>query len=285
MAEPTFDWNRTGLSGDKRDAARALAALFEAYGLGSLAPAIVNYIQQGYSADTVTLLLQDSPEYKARFKGNEARQKAGLPVLSPSEYLSVESAYREVMSNAGVPRGFYDQPSDFEKWITDDVSPTEIKQRVDAAQQMIQSADQGALAAFRKFYSEGDLIAYALDPTRAAPLVGKQFEAAKIAGAAADQGLAVGRELSENLAANGVSRDQARQGFGVIADEKDRANKLADISGTSGFTIADLANEVFLADAEVAERRQRLASQERARFSGGSGVGGSSLSTSGSGSL
>ena len=281
----SVDFTGSGLTGAGRDAAVALTQLFKSYGLESLAPRIIDFIKQGYSADTVAVLLVDTPEYKTRFKANDARIKAGLPALSPGEYLAVESAYREVMSSVGVPKGFYDQPSDFEKWIADDVSPTEIKGRVDAATQFINSQDAGALAAMKQFYTTGDLIAYALDRTRAEPLVGKQFEAAKIAGAAADQGLQVGRDLSENLAANGVSRDQARQGFGLIANENENANKLAALSGSEGFTVADLANEVFLADAEVADRRNKLASQERARFSGGSGVGATSLARTEGGSL
>ena len=280
----TVDFDASGLTGASRDAAVALTALFKAYGLESLAPRIVDYIKQGYSADTIGLLLVDTPEYKQRFKGNEARQKAGLPVLSPAEYLSVESAYREVMKTAGVPRGFYDQPSDFEAWIGGDVSPTEIKQRVDAATDIVNNADQATKDYFAKFYSKGDMIAYALDQKRAAPLVGKQFEAAKIGGAAAAQGLAVGNDLSERLASEGVTRQQAQQGFGFIAGEQRNANKLASLSGVEGFTLADLADEVFLSDAGIEDRRKRLASQERGRFSGSSGVSSASLSQ-GSGGL
>jgi hypothetical protein len=278
------DFTGAGLTGADRDAAVALNQLFRSYGLESLAPKIMDFIKQGYSADTVSVLLVSTSEYKKRFVANDARIKAGLPALSPAEYLSVESSYREVMSTAGVPKGFYDQPSDFEKWIADDVSPTEIKGRVDAATQFINSADPGSLAQMKKFYTTGDLVAYALDQKRAAPLVGKQFEAAKIAGAAADQGLQVGKDLSESLAGNGVSQAQARQGFGVVAQEKDNANKLASIGGETGFTVADLASEIFLDDASIADRRQKLASQERGRFGGSSGIGSSSLSQ-GSGSL
>jgi hypothetical protein len=279
---PQFDL--AGLTGANRDAAVALTALFKSYGLESLAPRIVDFIKQGYSADTISVLLVDTKEYKDRFKGNEARQKAGLPVLSPAEYLSVESAYREVMSTAGVPKGFYDQPSDFTSWIAADVSPTEIKQRVDAATDLVNNADKATKDYFAKYYSKGDMIAYALDQKRAAPLVGKQFEAAKIGGAAADQGLQVGKDLTESLASEGVTRQQAQSGFGFIASEKDNANKLASIGGVQGFSIADLADEVFLSDAGIADRRKKLASQERGRFSGSSGIGSSSLSQ-GSGSL
>jgi len=279
MATPT-DYTGTGLTGADRDAAVALTALFKSYGLESLAPAIINFIKQGFSADTISVMLTDTPEYKKRFAANEVRLKAGLPVLSPAEYLSTESAYRDVMKQAGVPSGFYDQPSDFEAWLGNDVSPSEIKTRVDSATEMVNSLDKNTLDQFRQFYSTGDIIAFALDQKRAAPLVGKAFEASKVAGAAKAQGLQVDKATAEGLAGQGVNRQQAQQGFSFIASEQQNVNKLADISGASQLTQSDLVNEVFYNDAATAERRNKLASQERGRFGGSSGVGNNSLSSS-----
>src|SRR5512139_2967154 len=75
------------LQGEDRDAYMALLSLFSGYGLGSLAPKILEYVQQGYGADTITMLLQRTDEYKRRFSANEIRRKNGLPVLAPNEYL------------------------------------------------------------------------------------------------------------------------------------------------------------------------------------------------------
>lgn len=274
-----------GLSGSQRDAAVAINSLFASYGLQSLAPRVVDFIKQGYSADTVSILLADTPEYKKRFAANDARIKAGLPALSPAEYLATEQSYRDIMSSAGLPKGFYDQPSDFQQFIAKDVSPTEIKSRVDAAADLVNNTDKATKDYFSQHYSKGDMIAYALDPTRAAPLVGKVVAAAKIGGAAASQGLNVDTGLAENLAGQGVTQQQAQQGFGVIASDQPNANKLADIYGQQGFTVADLANEVFLSNAGIADRRAKLASQERATFGGTSGVGQTSLAQNQGGRL
>jgi hypothetical protein len=274
-----------GLNGADRDAAVALTNLFKSYGLESLAPAIVGFIKQGYSGDTISVLLQDTPEYKKRFAANDARRKAGLPVLSPNEYLATERAYRQIMSEAGLPKGFYDQPSDFEGWLAKDVSPSEIQTRVKAASDVITNAPQEARDYFKKYYSDGDMIAYALDQSRAAPLVGKQFEALKIGGAAAKQGIDIGSSLAEELAGAGVSQQQADQGFSLIASEQPNADKLASIYGQDGFTTTDLARETFESNGSVGDRRKKLASQERANFSGSGGVGSSSLSQNGGGSL
>ena len=280
MATPAYG----GLTGANRDAAIALTNLFTSYGLGSLAPAIVDFIKQGYSGDTITVLLADTPEYKKRFAANDARIKKGLPALSPAEYLATESAYRQVMSQAGVPKGFYDQPSDFQKWIEGDVSPSEFQTRVQAAESTINSASPETLAYFKKFYSKGDMIAYALDQSRAAPLVGKQFEAAKIGGAAAAQGIDVGSSLAEELAGYGVNQQQAQAGFGQIAQDLANVNKLASLGGGQHLGAEDLARETFTGDAKIADIRNKLASQERGRFGGSSAIGGGSL-TKNSGGL
>lgn len=272
-----------GLTGSNRDAAVALTNLFKSYGLGSLAPAIVGFIKQGYASDTISVLLADTPEYKKRFAANDKRRAAGLPALSPAEYLATESAYRQVMSQAGVPKGFYDQPSDFQNWIAGDVSPSEIQTRVQAAESVINSATPETLDYFKKYYSKGDMIAYALDQKRAAPLVGKQFQAAQIGGAAKAQGLDVGSKLAEELSGFGVNQQQAQAGFGQIAQDLANTNKLAALGGEKKLTVDDMAHEVFTNDATIAERRAKLASQERGRFSGSSGVGNGSLGKSSGG--
>ncbi|HEY6021954.1 MAG TPA: hypothetical protein VIY48_19455, partial [Candidatus Paceibacterota bacterium] len=123
------------LSGTDRDAYAAISTLFKSYGLESLAGKVYEFVKNGYSPDTVSILLQDTPEYKERFAGNEIRKKAGLPVLSAGEYLATEASYRQIMQSAGLPSGFYDQNSDFNNWIGGNVSPSEVQTRVDLATQ------------------------------------------------------------------------------------------------------------------------------------------------------
>lgn len=267
-----------GLEGADRDAAVAIQKLFESYGLGTLAPKIVEFIRLGYSSDTIILLLQETSEYKQRFAANETRKARGLPMLTPAEYLAAESAYRQIMVAAGLPAGFYDNPNDFQSFLERDISPQEVQGRVSAARDFIDRADPYELAAMKKFYTTGDLIAFALDPNRAAPLVGKAFNAAAVAGQASEQGISIGQSEAESLAGLGVDSANARQGFSLIAGEKDNAAKLAAIDGTS-LTVNDLIDETFRQDAAVAARRAKLGSAEQGRFGGSSGVVQGSLST------
>lgn len=274
------------LTGANKDALYGLNELFKSYGIGSLGPKIAEFLQNGYSADTISLLLRETPEYKKRFAANETRRAKGLPVLSPAEYLATETAYRQVMRAAGLPPGFYDRPDDFKKFLESDVSPTEIQSRVTEASNFINSATQEQKAMFGMWYTKGDMIAYALDPARAEPLIGKAFTAAKIGGEAVTQGLGrIEKSMATDIADRGISAEQASQGFSVIAGTIGNDQKLAAISGGQGITQYDAMREVFFNAADVTKRRDRLASQERGRFAGSSAVGGSSLGSSSAGAI
>jgi hypothetical protein len=267
------------LTGTQRDANAAVLNLFTSYGLASLAPVIMSYIKNGYSADTASIMLQDTPEYKTRFAGNAARLKNGLPVLSPAEYLATEKSYGQVMSKWGLPATFYDQPSDFQSFIEADKSPAEMDQRAQAASDFVNRNDPQSLAYFKQYYSQGDMIAYALDPKRAAPLVGKAYEASLIGGAAKTQGVGVSQLVSEDLAGRGISADQASQGFGIVSADQKAAAQLTGIYGTD-LSQQDLIDSTFKSDATATAKVKKLASQERAAFGGSGGAGSTALSQS-----
>jgi len=195
-----------------------LSLLFKNYGLESLAPLIKQYVQDGYSADTVTLKLQDAPEYQRRFAGNESRKKAGLPVLSPAEYLATESAYKQIMRTAGLPEGFYDSYDDFSGFIGIDVSPSELKSRVDAASLSLEGSDPYYKESLQSMYglSSGDMLAYTLDPQRSLPFINKRVQSAQFGAAARRQGLNIGISTAEQYADMGVTKEQAEQGFKLL---------------------------------------------------------------------
>ena len=273
------------LEGSNRDAFMALQAMFGQMGLGSLAGRIFDYVKQGYGADTIGLLLQDTPEYKKRFAGNEARTKAGLPVLSPAEYLASESAYRQILSNAGLPQGFYDSPADFTKWIADDVSPTEIKTRVDMATDAVTRVDPNYRGALFQMYGIGehDLAAYFLDRKLAEPILKKQAAASAIGAAALRRGFGLNSLDLEGYAALGISGQDAEAAYGRIADSFESMLGLAGRFGST-WTQQDAERELFTPGAatgggeDAFSKSKRLKSQERAMFAGGRGSSSQGLS-------
>jgi hypothetical protein len=262
----------------QRDATTILTDLFTQYGLGSLANTIAGYIKQGYSADAITVLLSQTPEYKQRFAANDIRIKRGLPALSPAEYIATERSYRQVMSAAGLPTGFYDSNSDFTNFLANDMSPTELKSRVDTATEAVNQAPAGTLDYMKQWYNTGDLVAYALDPTKAQTLVEQRIKAAEAAGVGNGQGVNLTRQQGELIGATGVNLSQIQQGVGFVGQNIQATNKLDQIYG-GNVTQDDLVKEVFQNDAAAGKKRDVLASKERAAFSGAGGTGGSALSS------
>lgn len=267
------------LTGADRDAFVALNTLFTSYGLGSLAPKIFSYIQNGYSADTISLLLQDTAEYKTRFAGNELRKKAGLAVLNPGDYLATEASYRQILASAGLPASFYDQTSDFTNWIGGDVSPTEIKGRVDLATAATTAADPYLKQQMAAFYGVDDshLTAYFLDQSKALPLLQKQEAAAQFGAEAARRGLLTDKDRMMDYVNQGFSQSQASQGFQQVAEELPNLQALAARFGTT-FGQVEEEQSVFGTTASAVDKKKGLASQERALFGGSSGGAAAGLS-------
>lgn len=284
------------LSGDQRNAFEALNNLFSTYGLGTLAPKIFDFIQKGYSADTIGILLQDTSEYKERFKGNDLRKAQGLPVLAPNEYLSVESSYRQLMRQAGLPEGFYDQPSDFNDFIGKDVSPTELKDRVSLASQATTLANPNYKRALQEMYGidESHMTAYFLDPSRAEPLLQKQAAAAAIGAEALKRGLKADANAAESFATAGVTASQAAQAYGTIAQQLPSFQQIGHQYGEEvtqfemeralleGNTTGNQAEAEFMRESPNA-KLERLASWNRGMSQGRSGAAGSGLARNTSG--
>lgn len=273
------------LIGADRDAAVAINELFKSYGLETLAPQIIKMIQDGFSADTISIELQKTKEYKQRFAANDKRLKAGLPVLSPAEYISTERSYRQIMQQAGLPIGFYDSTKDFENFLAMDVSPTEVKGRVDAVTEAINKAPASTKDYFSQWYNTGDMIAYALDPKKAQPLIEQRIKAAESAAIANSQGFSLDQATAERLGATGAQFSEIQAGLGFVGQERQTTDKLSQIYGGEDVTTSDLVSEAFLGDGVAGSKRKKLASQERATFGGGSGQSKTSLNKSSEGNI
>lgn len=259
------------LTGENRDAFMAINALFSDYGLGSLAGKIFEFVKNGYSADTISILLQDTDEYKKRFAANEARRKAGISVLSPAEYLAVENSYRQIMRQSGLPIGFYDTNDDFTNFISGDMSPTELQSRVELATQATALANPEYKRALKQMgLSDGELTAYFLDPNRALPFIQKTAATAAIGAEALQRGFSFDQQYAENLATQGVSAEQAAQGYAQIGDEFTDLKTLGAIYG-GGWTQRQAEEATFTGGVAANKQRERLISSEKGQFSGAAG--------------
>jgi hypothetical protein len=256
---------------------------FEQYGLGSLVTDIRDLLVNDTPVSEFGLRLRGTDAYKSRFKANEARISAGLSALSPAEYVALEDQYQNVMRNYGLPASYYtkDQTGKqvgFEKFIAGDVSATELEDRISTAQKRVINANPEVSQALKAFYPDitnGDILAYTLDPNQGLEAIKRKITAAEIGGAAMGQNLATSEARAMQLAGYGVTKEQAQQGFQTVAEVAPRGSQLADIYGQAPYGQAEAEAEVFntQGSAQAAARRKKLKSLEEASFSGSSGVG------------
>ena len=256
---------------------------FSQYGLGSLVDGIKNLLEDGTPSSEFALRLRQTPEYKTRFKANEARIAAGLTALSPSEYVGLEDKYQEVMRNYGLPASYYTPDTTgrqvgFEKLIANDVSNSELEDRIATAQQRVLNTNPEVLKALRQFYPDlgnADILAYTLDPQNALANIKRKVTAAEIGGAALAQGLQANGGTAESLAGLGITKAQAQQGYTDVAGMVPRGSQLADIYGQTPYNQGTAEAEVFntAGAADAAAKRKKLTALETASFSGQSGVG------------
>lgn len=255
---------------------------FQKYGLGSLINKIKDLAIDGATESTITLALQESEEYKTRFKANQTRIAKGLAVLQPGDYLNLEDGYRQVLRAYGLKQ--FDTDAYVQQFIANDMSPTEFSNRVVTAVQRVQNADPAVIKQLRDYYGIGqqDLVAYVLDPEQQFQKIERQVAASEIGVAAGRQGLTAGVGVAEQLAAQGVSQAEAQKGYATIADILPTAEKLSDIYGKTLDTYgqSEAEQEVFNSLASAQRKRQKLTAREIATFSGAAGTNKTSLTTS-----
>lgn len=260
----------------------AMADRFNKYGLTALANKIKELAIAGATEATITLQLQETPEYQQRFAANADRIKKGLAALTPAEYVNVEDSYRQVLRAYGLKQ--FDNDAYVKQFIANDMSPTELSNRVVTAVQRVQNADPALVNQLKQYYGIGaaDMVAYVLDPEQQFQKIERQIAASEIGVAAARQGLQAGVSVAEQLAAQGVTEAEARKGYATIADILPTAEKLSDIYGTTldEYRQAEGEQEVFNSLASAQRKRQKLTQRELAAFGGASGTNKTSLTTS-----
>ena len=265
-----------------------LLSEFNQYGLGSLVEPLKNLIQSGPDSSQLTLALRATDAYKKRFSANADRIAKGLSALNEREYLGLEDQYQNIMRNYGLPATYYAKDSmgtqaGFNQLLANDVSAAELEDRILTAQNRVINSNPEIKQALRQFYpdiTDGDILAYTLDPTKALTDIKRKVTAAEIGGAALGAGLKTSQTAAEGLAAYGVTKQQAQQGYGAIAEFLPTGEKLSQIYGESPYTQTQAEQEIFnLADSAAAsKKRKRLSQLESAAFSGSSGMSGGALS-------
>ncbi len=268
---------------ERKSAYDLLYSEFKQYGLEALVSPLKSLIEEGVSPSEFTLRLRETDAYKKRFAANAQRVAKGLRSLSEAEYIGIEDQYQDVMRRYGMPESYYAKgdlgvQSGFEKFLAGDVSAVELEDRIQTAQNRVVNSNPEVAKALKEFYpgiSNGDILAYVLDPANAIEQIKRKVTAAEIGGAAIQSGLTTGMTRAEELAAAGITKQQAQQGFQTVAEVAPRGSQLAEIYKQSPYTQTTAETEVFgLAGAtEASKQRKKLTQLETAAFSGSAGAG------------
>jgi len=267
---------------ERKSAFNILKMEFQQYGLGSLVDSISNLLTDGTPPAEFALRLRGTQEYKDRFKANEIRISKGLSALSPAEYVGLEDQYQNVMRNYDLPESYYTKDktgrqAGFEQLLASDVSARELEDRVVTAKERVVNANPEVSKALKQFYPDitnGDILAYALDPKNALKSIQSKVTAAEIGGAAMQVGLGTSLARAQELQKYGVDKASAVEGYSAIGGGLQRGSELASIYGQDPYTQATAESEVFKLTGQDAARKQRqkVTGLEKAAFGGQSGV-------------
>ena len=271
------------ISGEMQDAYQRLYDEFNILGLGALVQDSKDLLMKATSIAAIPDALRNTKAYQTRFSANDARIKAGLRAISPAEYLKLEDQYQEVMRNYGLPASYYTpgqygKQEGFEKLIANDVSNTELEDRISTAQKRVINANPEVTTALKQFYPDitnGDILAYTLDPKNAIENIKRKVTAAEIGGAAlTQQGLTANLARAEELQKYGVDKAAATAGYSTIGAGLQRGSELASIYGESPYTQATAESEIFKLSGqqEARKQRQKVTGLEKATFGGQTGL-------------
>lgn len=280
--------------------ARAVAkSLAAALGLReSIVDAIADLqINQGYTEQSVQVAMRDLPEFKERFAGMDKYNKnfaadiaAGrkAQVVDPFTYLELEKDYQEVLTRYGL--GDLANTNTYAELIGNDVSVQEATDRVANVFDKINNADQLLRTQLQTYFPTLGTTDFAKalltgkNPDDMAKQLERKYKRAEISSEMTRFNLQPSQTIATDLETLGVTREEARTGFGKVAEQLQPLSKLAQIyEGTTTGIEEELTSEQFRG--LQSQRRKKLTEQEKATFGGSAGTSTVSLGTAGTGSF
>lgn len=266
---------------------------FAQFGLGNLVEPLRALISD-YTVDPsqYSFKMMYDPQYNSaylqRFPANSERIKKGLTAINPATYLKLEDQYQEIMRNYGLPESYWKVgptgiQEGFTNLIANDVSNTELEDRILNAQNRVINANPEVVQALKNFYPDiknGDILAYVLDPKNALNDIKRKITASEIGGAALQAGLGTSAQRAEELRAAGVTGEAYQKASPFLTTASQRGQQLADIYGLGQYGQTQAEQEAFnlAGGTEAATKRRKLTELEKAAFSGSSGTSGGALS-------
>jgi hypothetical protein len=272
---------------NKVKASDKLITLFKAQGIddAGFAEFISNNIMNDVSEAQTLIDIYDQPVYKARFPGMDALRKKNRAITEDT-YIKLENQIVQTLKFFDLPVGFYDNRTMLGSIIGNEVSPKEVQDRAQAAQDLAKATNPEIRTALKEFYNigEGDITANFLNGDLAGPLLLKQARAAEIAGVAKTAGFSKFTSTeAQTLAEQDVYKNMnltdlttAVGKAGTLAATQSRLSYLENQT----YSDREALQATIEADQQAILASQRRAARETARFGGSSGLSSGSLKQS-----
>jgi hypothetical protein len=225
---------------------------------------------------------------RKRFAANELRArrplKKGGPLaeLDPASYLQLENQLPSTPAiKRFTARVLRSDNDDFTALLAGDVSPQELQTRVQQGFRAVQDADPEVKRQMQELYgvNEAGLAAYFLDPKKAAPILTRQAEAAKISARAKEQGgLQLEKGTAEELAARGITAAEAETAFTTLGLQQGLYTEMA---GEQALTQQEKVGAALGYDVEGQRKIKQRQATRKSPFQGGGSFAKTTGQTSG----
>ena len=186
------------------------------------------------------------------------------------------------MRNYGLPASYYSKTAtgtneSFEKLIGGNVSPVKLEEKIMIGTNRVLNASPFITTALKEFFPEitnGDILAYVLDPDRGLDEINRKVTAAEIGGAflstktTAGETLTTSLSRAEELASAGVTGATAKQAATAIGGGLERGRQLTSFYQQSPYT-QELAEQELLnlpGQTEAREKRRKVIELDKSEF-------------------
>lgn len=264
----------TGTKGVTENAKSIVASFLKDAGMESLANDVWTKWATGGTSDQIIEYIRQTPQYAERFPAMAALNKSGRNI-SEAQYIAKETADIELMKQYGIPDAISGNRKLLGSLIENNVNVVTLQKRLMAAQDTVMSFDPSIVQYGKDTYGldQGSLMAWALAPEIALPVIEQQAKAIQIGGAALAAGLKtqeITKTQAESLAAAGVTQEQAKQGFTNIAQMGQYKQALPGlVNPAETLTNEELINAQFATSPEAILKLQKAKQTKVAEFAQG----------------
>jgi hypothetical protein len=229
------------------------------------------------------LQLINTKSYYDRFGSvNEARLKQGYKALDEKTIVGMEDEYQKVLTSYNMPTGFYDQTTDFQSFLKNNLTNVDVANVIQAYRDFVTTGtDSNVRKQLKESYGIGDeaLTAYMIDPTKGQAILeqisGKNMNtaAALLEGLTAEQA-----NMAQAYGAGSLGYSTQRQKYSQVQRELQTTGNLAAIYGENFGAKEAIAAE-FGGDVTAQAQAARIKATGAAAFGGTSGLGSKALRT------